>query len=62
MQRLKSSRANCAIRSKVLASHSRYESFLDYGDEQDFHRKLEEFRTSLAEEEVEQAASNAAKP
>lgn len=36
---------------KVYGSHSRYERFLDYGDGEDFHRKLEEFRASLAREE-----------
>ncbi len=41
---------------KVLASHSRYARFLEYGDGQDFHRKLDEFRTALAEEKFGQAA------
>lgn len=44
---------------KVLASHSRYENFLDYGDGLDFHRKLEEFRSTLAREEPEKAAPSA---
>lgn len=35
---------------KMLVSHSRYNNFLRYGDEKDFHRKLEEFRGALAEE------------
>jgi len=39
---------------KVLASHSRYERFLDYGDGHDFHRKLDEFRMALAREETGQ--------
>ena len=47
---------------KVLASHSRYDDFLDYGDGQDFHRKLEEFRTALAREETGQAAPTEPKP
>jgi hypothetical protein len=47
---------------KILASHSRYDDFLDYGDGQDFHRKLEEFRTALAREEIGQAASAEPKP
>lgn len=47
---------------KVLASHSRYDDFLDYGDRQDFHRKLEEFRTALAREEIGQAAPAEPKP
>jgi hypothetical protein len=36
---------------KVLSSHSRYDYFLDYGDGEEFHRKLEEFRTALSKEE-----------
>lgn len=47
---------------KVLASHSRYDDFLDYGDGQDFHRKLEEFRTALAREETGQTAPTQSKP
>jgi hypothetical protein len=35
---------------KAKAAHSRYNSFLRYGDEEDFHRKLEEFRSRLAKE------------
>ena len=35
---------------KVLDSHSRYANFLDYGEAADFHAKLEELRTALAEE------------
>ena len=34
----------------VLTAHSRYDNFLHYGDEEDFHRKLEEFRSALAKE------------
>jgi len=54
----------CPIKhaQKVLASHSRYECFLDYGDGQDFHNKLEGFRTSLAKEESGQATSNDTRP
>ncbi|MBI3480461.1 MAG: hypothetical protein HY016_08930 [Nitrosomonadales bacterium] len=33
---------------KVLTAHARYDNFLRYGDEKDFHRKLEEFRSELA--------------
>ncbi len=42
----------CPIKhaNKVVSAHSRYECFLDYGDGEEFHRKLEEFRTSLARE------------
>jgi hypothetical protein len=36
---------------KVLSSHSRYDYFLDYGDGEEFHRKLEEFRSALAREQ-----------
>lgn len=37
---------------KVLAAHARYDQFLRYGDEHNFHRKLEEFRSELAKEAV----------
>jgi hypothetical protein len=42
----------CPIKhaNKVLAAHSRYRHFLRYGDEDDFHGKLEEFRDELAQE------------
>jgi hypothetical protein len=36
---------------KVLGKHSRYDRFLDYGDGEEFHRKLDEFRTALAREQ-----------
>jgi len=35
---------------KVLGAHRRYKNFLDYGEADDFHRKLEEFRSQLADE------------
>lgn len=35
---------------KLRNTHSRYERFLDYGDGEEFQRKLEEFRAVLAEE------------
>jgi hypothetical protein len=35
---------------KMLGAHQRYERFLDYGEADDFHARLEEFRTSLAAE------------
>lgn len=35
---------------KMRSMHSRYERFLDYGDGDEFLRKLEEFRAELAEE------------
>ncbi len=38
---------------KVRAAHSRYESFLDYGESENFHGKLEAFRTELANENVD---------
>ncbi|MDO9053156.1 MAG: hypothetical protein Q7U37_04390 [Gallionella sp.] len=40
----------CPIKhaSKILGAHSRYKDFLDYGDAENFHAKLEEFRASLA--------------
>ena len=46
---------------KVLSEHSRYDCFLDYGAGEEFHRKLKEFRTSLAKEQegkVTQSDSN----
>ncbi len=44
---------------KVLNKHSRYDCFLDYGDGEEFHRKLEEFRTLLAEEQDGEATQPA---
>lgn len=38
---------------KVRAAHERYERFLDYGDEQDFHQRLEAFRAELAAERTQ---------
>ena len=35
---------------KVLGAHSRYKHFLEYGEADDFHRKLEKFRGELAAE------------
>ncbi len=35
---------------KILSSHSRYKRFLDYGDADNFHGKVEELRTELAGE------------
>lgn len=32
---------------KILGAHSRYRDFLDYGDAENFHEKLEEFRADL---------------
>ncbi len=42
----------CPIKhaQKILSSHSRYKHFLDYGDGDDFHDKVEALRTELAEE------------
>ncbi len=40
---------------KVLSTHSRYDCFLEYGDGEEFHRKLEEFRASLAREKNAEA-------
>lgn len=42
---------------KVLGTHSRYEHFLEYGEAEDFHGKLESFRAELARE-----AASAGKP
>ncbi len=35
---------------KVLSSHSRYGRFLDYGDAEQLHLKIEKFRADLAKE------------
>lgn len=35
---------------KVLGAHARYKHFLDYGEADDFHDKLEKFRSELANE------------
>ena len=40
---------------KVPGAHSRYDNFLRYGDEENFHGKLEEFRGALAREAQETA-------
>ena len=42
----------CPIKhaQKLLGSHDRYTRFLDYGEADDYHARLEEFRTGLAEE------------
>ncbi len=37
---------------KILGAHSRYRRFLDYGDAQDYHARLEAFRVGLKEPEV----------
>jgi hypothetical protein len=42
---------------KLLSAHSRYEHFMAYGDADDFHVKLEEFRTELAREKKESDSS-----
>ncbi len=36
---------------KMRAPHDRYQKFLEYGDEQDFHARLEAYRAALAEEQ-----------
>ncbi len=41
---------------KVLAAHSRYDRFLEYGEADDFHGKLEAFRAELAREKADAAA------
>ena len=35
---------------KMLSAHARYEHFLNYGDADNLHGKIEEFRTELANE------------
>ena len=46
----------CPIKhaQKVLGSHARYNRFLDYGEADNFHAKLEEFRAVLAREREKQ--------
>lgn len=50
----------CPIKhaQKVLGSHVRYRQFLEYGDAEDFHARLEAFRAELAREK-DKADSNA---
>jgi len=36
---------------KVLGTHARYARFLEYGDAADYHAKLEQFRSELADEQ-----------
>ena len=42
----------CPIKhaQKILGSHDRYTRFLNYGEADGFHAKVEEFRTELADE------------
>lgn len=35
---------------RILGAHSRYEHFLDYGEAENFHGRLEEIRATLAKE------------
>jgi hypothetical protein len=35
---------------KMMGRHARYASFVEYGDAEDYHIKLEQFRTDLAKE------------
>ncbi|PWB58457.1 MAG: hypothetical protein C3F18_02615 [Nitrosomonadales bacterium] len=35
---------------KILSAHRRYANFLDYGDAEDFHARMEEYRAQLAQE------------
>lgn len=46
---------------KVPGANSRYERFLNYGEAEDFHRKLEEFRSALARETEGKTSGPAAK-
>jgi len=43
---------------KILSAHRRYAYFLDYGEAEDFHVRLEEFRAQLAQELASGAAQN----
>lgn len=42
---------------RVRAAHSRYKSFLDYGEADDYHSKLEAFRAKLTQETEASKAS-----
>lgn len=46
---------------KILSAHRRYACFLDYGEADDFHIRLEEFRAQLAKERESGAAQNKVK-
>jgi hypothetical protein len=37
---------------KIIGTHARYRHFLDYGDGDEYEKKLEQFRQELAEKEV----------
>jgi hypothetical protein len=52
----------CPIKhaQKVHNAHSRYERFLDYGEGDDFHRRIEEFRGALAKEMTDKAQGETA--
>jgi len=47
---------------KMRAAHARYERFLEYGEADDFHGKLEAFRTELAKEKTEAMGRLETKP
>lgn len=51
----------CPIKhaAKVRNAHSRYERFLDYGEADNFHAKLEGFRSELAREAKQQSGTSA---
>jgi hypothetical protein len=40
---------------KILGAHSRYASFLPYGDATDYHAKLEQYRKAMGREEKREA-------
>ena len=41
---------------KVLGTHARYREFLEYGEADDYHRRLEEFRATLAKDALRESA------
>jgi len=47
---------------KMRAAHARYERFLEYGEADDFHGKLETFRDELAREKSDALAKLETKP
>jgi hypothetical protein len=43
----------CPIKhaQKMLGAHRRYQSYLEYGEAEDFQARLDQFRAALAQEE-----------
>ena len=43
---------------KILGTHAQYAGFLEYGDAEDYHRRLERFRTALGDTKAPPAAGS----